>query len=163
MATKDANDRLDVYLKERKDLLSLARSIVYDAHVAEDLVQDSWLRWVKQDYPAREARPILKKIVSNLALDWYRRQQHEKRVAAVHAMHIEASPDSERVLIARQELGRVVRALSELPDRTVEAFRMSRVQGLKLAEIAARLNVSVPRAHQLVQQAIVHIAKHLLV
>lgn len=150
------------FLEEREKLIAIAVSVVRNVDVAEDLVQDSWLRWNQQNYPAAEARPILKRIVSNLALDWYRRQKLEKRVAAAHSLHIEHSLDSERIIIAREELNKVVRALSELPERTVEAFRMNRVEGLGLAQIAERLGVSVPRAHQLVRQAIVHIAKRLI-
>ncbi|MEM6906198.1 MAG: sigma-70 family RNA polymerase sigma factor, partial [Pseudomonadota bacterium] len=70
----------------------------------------------------------------------------------------ETAPGTERVVIARDDLARVVAALETLPPRTRAAFRMSWHDGIPLAEIGRRLGVSKPRAHQLVHRALVALA-----
>ena len=53
------------------------------------------------------------------------------------------TPAGERVLIAREELARVEAALAALGDRTREAFRLHRIEGLAQRAIAAQLGVSL--------------------
>ena len=69
----------DKYLSERANLVAIARSIVKDHAVAEDLVQESWFRWIGASYPLDRSGPILKKIVANLCIDWHRRQARERK------------------------------------------------------------------------------------
>lgn len=149
------------FVDEREDLLALAHSVVGSRAIAEDVVQESWIRWQGRSYPTDRARPLLRRIVANLARDWYRRTRNERDVNQSIAEGVEFYPDSERVIIARQELQLVVDALRELPERTLIAFRLSRIDGRSLTEIGAHLGVSTPRAHQLVRGALVHLAKRL--
>lgn len=161
LTKKTSDSALEAYMSEREDLLALARAVVGNLHVAEDLVQDSWLRWHNKNYPVNKARPILRRIVSNLAYDWRRRQKTELRFIGIVSRSEEAIPDSERVLIARQDLAATVVALSELPQRTLVAFKMNRIDGLTYVEIGSRLGVSAPRACQMVRRALVHVAARL--
>ncbi|MEM6387089.1 MAG: sigma-70 family RNA polymerase sigma factor [Pseudomonadota bacterium] len=149
------------FIDEREDLLALAHSVVGSRAIAEDVVQESWIRWHGRSYPTDRARPLLRRIVANLARDWYRRARTERNINQYIADEVELYPDSERVIIARQELRLVVDALRELPERTLVAFRLSRIEGRSLTEIGALLGVSTPRAHQLVRGALVHVAKRL--
>lgn len=149
---------LSAYLCERDDLVGLAISVVGNSHVAEDLVQDCWLRWSAREYPADKARPILVRILKNLAIDWHRRRRLEFEVLEGRRILQETAPDVEREVIARQRLECVVKALEQLPPRTLFAFRCSRVECLTLKETGKRLGVSESRASQLVADAIVHIA-----
>ncbi|MEM0944261.1 MAG: RNA polymerase sigma factor, partial [Pseudomonadota bacterium] len=126
--------------------------------IAEELVQDSWLRWHGRSYPEADAPSIFRTIVANLARDWWRRQRRERVGQQALALVAETAPGTERVVIARDDLARVVAALEKLPPRTRAAFRMSWHDGIPLAEIGRKLGVSKPRAHQLVHRALVALA-----
>lgn len=161
MAKEFAEAELLAFMDEREDLLALACAVVGNSAVAEDLVQDSWMRWQSHRYPNSRARPILRRIVRNLALDWHRRQRAERNGLAATRLLVDKAPDSERILMARQDLVEVARVLSELPERTLAAFRMYRIEGFTYAEIAKELDVAPSRAHQLVRNALVHMALRL--
>lgn len=157
----DTNDQLDAYVSERRDLIALARSIVGNTDVAEDLVQDSWLRWSTREYALDHARPILMRIVKNLAFDWHRRRRVEFEVLEAQHIFHDTPPDTERIVIARQRLDKVTRALQTLPPRTLLAFRYCRVDSMTLKETGKKLGVSESRACQLVSNAIIHIIAEL--
>ena len=145
------------FVKEREKLIALACSIVDNQAIAEELVQDSWIRWVQRGYAAEKAQPIFRQIVANLARDWYRRNRTEREVLAEKGILQDEPPDSERIVIARQDLERVVRALQALPDRTVRAFRMHRIDGLTYAAIAKKMDISPSTAYAMVENALVHV------
>lgn len=143
------------FVRQRQKLIAIACSVVEDQSVAEDLVQDSWLRWQSSNYPSQDAPHIFKRIVLNLAKDFYRKRKVERHALLDAQWENDGTPSSERVLAARQELRFVIKALRQLPRRSVKVFRMRFVDGLKYAEIAARLDISVSRAHALAEDVLV--------
>lgn len=151
----------DVFIHEREDLLAIARSVVGQLETAEDLVQESWLRWDASDYPPDQAKPIFVRIIKNLAADWHRRRKVEAKNYSAHALTRGETPDTERIVIARDQVRRIAAALAELPEPTVAAFKMSRVDGLTYAEIGQRLGVSKASAYRMVAQALVRIVMQL--
>lgn len=152
---------LDTFINDRDKLLALALTFVGNRAVAEDLLQDSWIRWSGRNYPPHQAKPIFRRIVANLARDWHRRQKTERVALATHKLTFDPALDSERVVIARQDLRHAVRALGSLPARHVLALRLRRVEGLSYAQIAERIGTVPSRAYTLVAEAIVHVAIHL--
>jgi RNA polymerase sigma-70 factor (ECF subfamily) len=162
------DSRLKLYLANRAALIDYAAPIVCDRLRAEDVVQEAYIRFVVGE-KARDGAPIanpigyLYRIVRNLALDWARRAAVElplsdpgqvERLAA-------AQPSAEQSVLAREDLRRLAEALLELPERTRLAFNLHRLEGRTLEEVAARLDVSIVRAHQLVKAAILHCARRL--
>lgn len=154
-AEQTTDDPLTCYISERRALISLAQSVVGSTHIAEELVQDSWLRWTSKSYAKEHARPTLMRIVKNLAIDWHRRRRVEFEAIEAQRLMQEDAPDSERMLIGKQRLELVIAALQTLPPRTLMAFRFSRIDNLTLREIGTRLGVSESRACQLVADAMV--------
>ncbi|MEM1299345.1 MAG: RNA polymerase sigma factor [Pseudomonadota bacterium] len=138
---------LSIFVEDREDQITLARSFVRNSAVAEELVQDSWLRWHGRGYKETDARSIFRTIVANLARDWWRRDKVERTVFDVLAMAPDAAPNTEHVVIVKDDLARVLAALRRMPTRTRAAFRMRWLDGCSFAEIGRRLNVSKPRAH----------------
>lgn len=146
-----------VFMKEREKLIALACSIVDNQSIAEELVQESWVRWEGRGYPASDARAIFRRIVANLARDFYRRNRAERKVMAEQLLPADMTLDTERTLIARQELHCIVNVLQKLPKRTVSAFRMRTIDGMSSTEIGKALGLSRSRAHELVADALVAI------
>lgn len=145
------------FITEREKLISIACRIVESRAVAEELVQDSWLRWHEKNYPAKDALPIFRQIVANLAHDWSRRRRKEYSLLTENPFEALAAPCSEQVVHARQELQTVIAALSELPRRSVVAFRMHMVDGRTFKDVSQHLGISVTRAYELVEDVLVHL------
>lgn len=66
----------------------------------------------------------------------------------------DASPDSLDLLVDEELRGSVIEAIAALPERLQLVVQLYFVEELNLAEIAAVLDVSIPRVHQLKAQAL---------
>lgn len=151
----------DLFQQARPDLIAMAERILGSRALAEEVVQDSWLRWRDSASRARVGQAFVRTIVRNLALDRLRKERAEASRRLVAEVKPISTTCSEEILIHRQHLEIASTALAELAPRTRRAFELRRLEGRSLAEVAAELDVSVPRAHQLVCRALAHIAQSL--
>jgi RNA polymerase sigma-70 factor (ECF subfamily) len=127
-------------------LVRAAEGVVRDRAVAEELVQDVMLElWRRRTQLAADGTPqgYLFRSTRNRALN-HLRHQHVARRGAVHA----ATPDWQEAPAPSQvvagEIDAAFReALADLTPRCREVFELSRTHGLKYAEIATALGVSV--------------------
>ena len=160
MAPSDTT--LIVYIEHRDDLLNYANRFLEDRAIAEDVVQEAWLRLSARDGRGEEiANPLsyLYSIVRNLALDWAKRRPREMPRApdSVEWQVLPAAtPTAEEVVVQRDALRMLLLAIRELPERTQVAFRMYKLDGRPLQEVAQHLGLSVPRTHQIVAEALLH-------
>lgn len=160
-------ETLALYMENRDELLKYAARIVRDRASAEDIVQEAWVRFsdrLQQGGEVGQPLNYLYTIVRNLALNLVRRAAMQgKVVVAVPEVEniVHDAPSVEQVLFYKDELRVMANAIAELPERTQIAFRMYKIEGRPLHEIAARLDISVPRAHQLVKEAGLHAARRL--
>ena len=138
------------------------------AEEAEDILQDLYVKLEGlKPGPVAEPRAYLHRMAENLLYDrrrtaGWRTSREEAWVASQLGVSREADsrPSAERELIAREELRLISQALAALPDRTLQIFRLYRLDGLRQREIAAQLGISVSsvekhlrRAYQLVVEA----------
>lgn len=156
-----ADDKLQLYLAHRTALLDYAAPIVGCRARAEDVVQEAWLRFSRQDDGADIRHPVsyLYRIVRNLALDQTRRSATEKSQPDGDQILAElpsSSASPEQAVTQQNELSVLSRALEDLPERTRVAFEMHRLGGHTLQEVANHLKVSVSLVHQLVRDALSH-------
>lgn len=157
-----SDNGVDVFLHNRERLIALACGIVRDMPLAEDLVQESWVRWQLGNYAKTDARPLFRTIVANLAKDALRRQRTERNYLETLVQSAEEHRDAERVCMARQELATIVTALQQMPPRHVAAFRMRRIDGLSYPEIARRLDTVPSRAYDYVAKVVAGLTVALL-
>lgn len=160
---------LSVYIAHRDELLNYANRFLQDRAIAEDVVQEAWLRLSARDGQGEEIANTLRylySIVRNLALDWARRASREVLEApdgpTWRGLSAEV-PSAEHVLVQRDEFRSVMDAISRLPERTQIAFRMYKLEGKTLQEVADFLDVSVSRAHQMVRDGLVCATRRLFV
>lgn len=150
----------EAFLAHRRELVTFAARLVADRSRAEDIVQDAYMRFQQAaaKAPPLNVRGLLYRIVRNLSVDARRRRASEARLIAADtpAMQdaVDASPAADAGLIARQDVRKVAAAVAAMPERMSLALRLHRLEGAKLKEIAARLNVSVTVAHGLVAEAV---------
>ncbi len=130
---------------------------------AADLAQDTFVRLLAR--PAqlsgaetmREPRAYLTTVARGLLVDFWRRSELEKAYLADLALQPEAlQPAPEERLAALQMLQAVDAMLQGLTPKTRAAWLMSRLDGLTHAEIAEKLQVSVPRVRQYLANAARH-------
>lgn len=152
---------LDIYLAHRGELINYAAGIVGCRSMAEDVVQEAYLRFHRPADGSEIATPVgyLFRIVRNLAVDWSRRVALERRhvdVVDEPPATVAGTPSPEDELVHRQELKLVLEAMAELPERSRLALEMHRFGGLKLEEIGRRLHLSTASVHNLIHQALAH-------
>ncbi|AWJ86010.1 RNA polymerase subunit sigma-70 (plasmid) [Azospirillum sp. TSH58] len=139
-----------IYLDHRRSLFGCAMKIVRDLQVAEDLLQESYLRACKavEKGPIDNIGAFLHRTVHNLALDHLRRCRTQERFEAGPADTVEAlriaseTPSAEERLLHRERLSCFMDALDRLPARARQVWLLNRVEGMSYPQIAAHLGVS---------------------
>ncbi|UJB64288.1 sigma-70 family RNA polymerase sigma factor [Acidovorax sp. YS12] len=133
------------------------------AQDADDLAQDTFVRLLARPAQAvapevlRAPRAYLTTVARGLLVDFWRRGELERAYLADLAAQPEAlHPSPEERLAAVQMLQVVDALLHGLTPKTRAAWLMSRLDGLTHAEIAAQLQVSVPRVRQYLASAMRH-------
>jgi RNA polymerase sigma factor (sigma-70 family) len=140
------------YLRKRADLVRFFTLRTGSAAVAEDIVQDLFLKISAMEAPAdlRSPEAFLYRVGSNLMLD---RAKQQRRQAARDGAWIRETvgggpnpvaqePAADATVDARQRLARLTAAVDSLPPQIARAFRLHKFEGLTHAEVADRLGVS---------------------
>lgn len=145
----------------RPELLGYFRRRTGRAEAAEEMTQDAIVRFVEGGYDPRggEARPIVYGIARHILADHLQRLRRENavgmapfdedRVAAIPS----AAPTPERILAAKHDLKQAAAVIETLPPKARAAFLLSRLHGLKHADIATRLGVSKSMVEKYIMDA----------
>jgi RNA polymerase sigma-70 factor (family 1) len=130
-----------------KDLVFFAYNFTHDLAVAEDIVQDTFVRlW--EDHETLTVtvslRSILLKTIQNKCIDLHR----HRKIIDIHNSYIINNTllyeyDTERYLLISEMEGIIAKTMVLLPEKIRETFILHRNEGLKYREIAEKLNVSV--------------------
>lgn len=165
MSTLQAT-RAALYLQHRTALIDFATPIIGSRDLAEDVVQEAFMRFVPPRTQERSVeQPIgyLYRIVRNLAIDMVRRRGTEQRHQQVEVEwalpRAESTPEQAALLC--DDLRQVNQCLAEMPDQTRIAIEMHRFGGYNLEEIAEALDLSVPTVHRMIRRGLTEIAGRL--
>jgi RNA polymerase sigma-70 factor, ECF subfamily len=137
-----------VFRAHYQAMCAVVRRIVFAPDIAEELVQDVFLRlWAKRETLSEidSLRTYLYRAARNTALNHLRRRKlenafEEKETAKGEPAASEATDDS---ATADELAGAVREAIGRLPDRCREIFLMSRDGGLTYGQIASELGISI--------------------
>lgn len=114
--------------------------------IAEELGQEVLLElWKRRESLALEVslRAYLFQAIRNRALNHLRREKLEKLAQPFVELDVPASRSPQAELMQSEIDAAVREAMSTLPDRCRQVFELSRVRGLRYAEIAETMNISV--------------------
>lgn len=154
------------------DLLALAIKITRSKQVAEDIVQEAFLKlWQKRDeIIPQNLGGWLYKVVSNLAYKHLKKESRQLRVVNLLG-HVKA-PDGNSVdelLINKENKAILHDIFSRLPEKQLAVYHLSREKGMRRNEIADQLNLSpntvkvhLYRALQFIREHFVSISVFLL-
>jgi RNA polymerase sigma-70 factor (ECF subfamily) len=121
--------------------------VVQSESAVKDIAQEVFLQlWLGRDkLPAvEEPRHWIHRIAYNLSFRYLRRQLLHKKAAAEIATGQQQSIHQTEEVMQLTEVSRFIRqAVDQLPQQGQRIFRMSRTEGMKPAEIAAALEISV--------------------
>jgi RNA polymerase sigma-70 factor (ECF subfamily) len=170
VASLDANERLDEQF--RVPLMAYFQRRIRDRGEAEDLTQEVFVRLIAKAEPlaADTAAAYVFTIAANLLKDRARR-------AGVRPIHAHQSIDDpqcvpmrtdlieeigpERVLLGKEKLREAMNALNELGEGTREIFVLSRLEKMRLRDIAALFGLSVPAVERRIMKASTHVMARL--
>ncbi|UCD38197.1 MAG: RNA polymerase sigma-70 factor [Fidelibacterota bacterium] len=142
----DAKAFKQLFFSHSESLVNFAFRFVGDQDLAEDIVQEVFLRvWEHRSRldPAKNIRTYLYTATRNQALNVLRHSDVERESAEVIARMGREVVSSEDQLEQHQIYQEVHRAIDQLPERCRVIFTMSRFDRLTYAEIAEILEISV--------------------
>lgn len=158
--SKSLGDIERLYVAEHRRLERVAArkvGAVHAADVVHDVFTALWSR-VRRDPADTDAvsPAYLTGATRFAAIDRYRSER--RRADALHRMTEEqyaAAPiPPDRILCARQNLGRLREAVAALPDRTRRVFLLNRVHHCTYDEIAAALGISYSSVEREIARAL---------
>jgi RNA polymerase sigma-70 factor (ECF subfamily) len=129
------------YIAHRDELLAFASSRLGDSRLAEDIVQDVFLRLLSTDKMITEVTlpALVYTITRNLINDYYRRhttyEQYEHYIKGVCS----EVTTMESVFSAFEIMERLERGLVRLPENCREIYRLHIYGGMKVGEISREL------------------------
>ena len=142
-----------LHKRHRTNVQRLIRRITGDAAVAEELSQEVFLRvyQARQRYePTASFSTWLYRIAFNRSLNWLRSQHQHRNTTSFDAQPNslrrlqEPSATPERKLLDREHIERIREVINSLPPRQRQALILHKYEGLDYAQIAARMNTTVP-------------------
>jgi RNA polymerase sigma-70 factor (ECF subfamily) len=150
----------ELYRVHLRDIYSYAYYRVGNHHDAEDLTEQTFLQAYRhferaqRESRGRPLRPWLIRIAHNLAANLYRDRSRKpvspiEDTAALSALHT-----TEELVEDRDELGRVLACVRELPEDRREALIMRFALGMDNREIARALGRSDGATKVLIHRAI---------
>lgn len=129
------------YIAHRDELLAFASSRLGDSRLAEDIVQDVFLRLLSTDKMITEVTlpALVYTITRNLINDYYRRhttyEQYEHYIKGVCS----EVTTMDSVFSAFEITERLERGLVRLPENCREIYRLHIYGGMKVGEISREL------------------------
>ena len=129
------------YIAHRDELLAYAVSRLGDSRLAEDIVQDVFLRLLTSDKMISEITlpALVFAMTRNLVYDYFRHhtavEQYEHYIKGVCS---ELTTD-ESILSAREVMEQMERGLARLPENCRKIYRMHIYGGMKVSEISREL------------------------
>lgn len=167
MAIDDDHSSLKpLYLYYSSALLKFACSFVKSAELAEEIVDDVFVRiWLNREKATEiiNFKNYLYKAVKNKALNYLSKSYLADVVQMddSHAEIADISPTGEERLFALDTTHIIEGAVNALPGQCRNVYRLVKNEGMKYKEVALALNISVKTVEYHMGNALKNIAKSL--
>ncbi len=142
------------YMEQRANLCRFVAARLRDEAIAEDLVQELWVKVSKAKITETLDNPVsyLFTMAGRMALDHIRQRQRRVRrdekwtdesTEKTGGFATSNEEDGETRLLRGERIARVRAAIDTLPPKARKAFELHRMQGLSHKQVAAELGISV--------------------
>ena len=146
-----------LYQTHRRQLLHTAARILGSRDLADDVVQDAYLKLLERPAPQDLREPVayLFQTVRHLAIDYLRRRALESRLFAGHdgVEHAVSNAVAEDAAASHQALALAAQALARMSSRTRRAFELHRFEGCSQRDVARELGVSATLVNFMIRDA----------
>jgi RNA polymerase sigma factor (sigma-70 family) len=155
--------------ENREALLRFLAARCGDADTAEDLLHDLWIRIGSVSTgPIANARAYLFRMANNLVLDVARGRrramardrawiEQDGCVAGAVEARPDPAPAADDAIATGQEAALLHQAIADLPPGAARALRLHRFTGLKQAEVAREMGISVSAVEKHLATAMKHL------
>lgn len=156
-----------IYMEYAPMLYRFAGKFV-SSFFAEDIVHDIFLKlWDKQVFllPDEDLRRILYVSVRNACIDHLRRSDLEREILDSRATQLKLDEldyfkSSDELFMRKDLMDALMKKIEELPEKSQEIFRLSYLHGMKAAEIADQLGLSVRTVENHLYRSLLYLRKH---
>ena len=159
---RKADAATEMFVTHRNLLFTVAYEMLGSATDAEDVLQETWLRWVRVDLgTVRDQRAYLVRIATNLALDRLRTlgRRRESYIGSWLPEPLLTVPDvADDVELADSVSVAMLLVLDTLTSTERAVFVLREVFGLDYDEIARAVDKSGPAVRQIAHRARSHVA-----
>lgn len=166
-STDSPEELMSLYLRQLKYLRDMLKKRTRSHELAEDALQETWLRLSKietRSYEIRDQRAFLLRVANNIAIDLLRKEQRHHKACLSDEDILKAvadtAPSPETCTIDRDQLRQLVYALLQLPPKPRTALLLARCDLCTHHEIAQRLGVSESMVARYLAQALRHCRDH---
>lgn len=146
-----------IYRKYRRELFTIAASLLGDRDLAEDCLQDAFVRLADSAGRLRvktNLKAYLATCVVNRARDRMRRERTRVGCPVEQIGCSIVTPSPAQQLIDDEQVAALLNAMGQLPGEQREAFVLHAQAGLAFREIAALQAVSVRTVHSRYRYAV---------
>ncbi len=137
----------ELYMGYRGVAYFFVLSFVKDSSVAKDIVHDSFVKiWLKRENLARVVSfdSYLFRMLRNAVMDYFETLQINRRYVAETLKCTDDFSEITSNQVSLDELELIIfDAVSNMPERRREVFRLSRYQNIENSEIALRLGIDI--------------------
>ncbi|ADP17044.1 RNA polymerase sigma factor, sigma-70 family protein 7 [Achromobacter xylosoxidans A8] len=146
-----------LYAANRRQLVRAALRILDSQELAEDVVQDAYVKLLEGAVPQGVCEPAayLYQTVRHLAIDCHRRRALEQRLFADEeaGRHAVSASLAEDAAVSSQALRMASAALTQMSARTRRAFELHRFEGCTQRDVARELGVSTALVNFMIRDA----------
>ncbi|MEN7549623.1 RNA polymerase sigma-70 factor [Rapidithrix thailandica] len=154
-----------IYFEYHQQLYYVALTYVKDPKLAEDVLQDVFLKlWINRHQidPSLSIKNFLYTTLKNHVLNLLR---HKKTTILKHMEIANRQPhnsnETEKQVLLNEYQQAVTQALQQLSDRKREVFQLKTYQGLKNEDVAKKLGISVNTVKVRYTQAVNYLREYL--
>jgi len=168
---KSGNEKAfeELVTRHKNKIYTTILLIVKDQYVAEDLLQDTFIKAVKTIKSGRyneegKFLPWISRIAHNMAIDYFRKQKRYPTIVMEDGSNVfntlEFSEDSfESVQIKKETHARLREMIQRLPDAQREVLMMRHYMKMSFQEIADVTDVSINTALGRMRYALINLRK----
>jgi len=144
-------------------LYAFAFKIINDSGLAKDVVQNVFIKvWeLRASFSFENPEAFIYQMVRNASLNYVRhlrvvdnlKSRIQNQFQGEELYYIDMVGNEPYILIEKELNEKILEVMNSLPEKCLIVFRMSRLEGLKNAEIAERLNISLKAVEKHITKA----------